>query len=104
MKSCVSDIFWSSFPQTLMQQQEMGKWMYNGDNIFPSKRQEVYSSNTSVSDVLDKNKIQRNKDLLLTNLYINKTWRSKVKHCIGTCTEETVPDLTELAWSDLCLW
>lgn len=66
-----------------MQQQEMWKWMYNGDNIFASKRQEVYSSNTSVSDVLDKNKIQNNKDLLLTNLYVNKTWRSKVEYCIG---------------------
>lgn len=47
--------------------------MYNGNNIFTSKRQEVYSSNTSVSDVLDKSKIQNNKELLLTNLYFNKT-------------------------------
>lgn len=69
----------------LLQQQEMGKLMYNGDNIFPSKKQEVYySSNTSVSEVLDKNRrTQNNKDLLLTNLYSNKIWRnmqSKILH------------------------
>lgn len=63
LKCGVSDIVSSSFPPN----SENGKWMYNGDNTFTSKRQKVYSSNTSVSDALDKTKIQNNNDLLLTN-------------------------------------
>lgn len=102
LRSYVSDIFWSSFPQTLMQQQEMRKWMYNGNNTFWSKKQEVYySSNTSVSEVLDKNRrTQNNKDLLLTNLYFNKTWRNTQSKILCTDTEETVPDFSGLVWSD----
>lgn len=72
-----------------MQQQETGKQMYNGDNIFTSQRQEVYSSNTSVSDALDENKIQNNKDFVVTNPCFNKKWRSEIEYCIGTCTKET---------------
>lgn len=87
-----------------MQQQETEKWMHNGDNIFTSKRQEVYSSNTSVSDVLDKNKIQNNKDFIAPNLYFNKTRSSKIEYCIGTYAKDTIPDHTELVWSEFCLW
>lgn len=78
--------------------------MYNGDNIFLSKKQEVYYSfNTFVSKVLDKNRTQNNKDLLLIYISMKHEEIHKVKYCIQTEIQKRLYQTIGLALSDSCL-